>query len=43
MDFWDHMEALRGCLLKAVVAAAVAAVAAFCFKGPLFAVVMAPS
>lgn len=43
MDFWDHMETLRSCLLKAVVAAVVAAVAAFCFKGPLFAVVLAPS
>lgn len=43
MDFWDHLEELRGSLLKSVVAVAVAAVVAFCCKQWLFAIVMAPS
>ncbi|MBQ9865172.1 MAG: twin-arginine translocase subunit TatC [Bacteroidales bacterium] len=43
MDFWEHLEELRGCLLKAVVAVALCAVAAFCCKDWLFALVMAPS
>lgn len=43
MDFWGHLDELRGCLLKALAAAAVAMVAAFCCKEWLFAVVMAPS
>ena len=32
MDFWEHLEELRGCLLKALVAVALCAVAAFCCK-----------
>lgn len=43
MDFWGHLEELRGCLLKALAAVAVCAVAAFCCKDWLFAVVMAPA
>lgn len=43
MDFWEHLEELRGCLLKALVAVALCAVAAFCCKDWLFALVMAPS
>ena len=43
MTFWDHLEVLRGSLVKAVVAVAVCAVAAFVCKDWLFAVVMAPS
>ena len=43
MDFWGHLEELRGCLIKAVVAVMVCAVAAFCCKEWLFAIVMAPS
>ena len=43
MDFWGHLDELRSCLLKALAAAAVAMVAAFCCKDWLFAVVMAPS
>lgn len=43
MDFWDHLEELRGCLIKALVAVVVSAIAAFCCKDWLFAIVMAPS
>ena len=43
MDFWEHLEELRGCLLKALVAVALCAVAAFFCKDWLFALVMAPS
>lgn len=42
MTFWDHLEELRGVLLRVVVAVVVAGVAAFCFKDLLFAVVLAP-
>ena len=43
VDFWGHLDELRGSLLKALAAVAVGAVAAFCCKDWLFAVVMAPS
>lgn len=43
MDFWDHLDELRSCLLKALAAAVLCAVAAFCCKELLFAIVMAPS
>lgn len=43
MDFWDHLEELRGCLLKALAAVLVSAIAAFCCKDWLFGIVMAPS
>lgn len=43
MDFWDHLDELRSCLLKALAAVVICAVAAFCCKEWLFAIVMAPS
>lgn len=43
MDFWGHLDELRGCLVRAIVAVVIAAVAVFCCKEWLFAVVMAPS
>lgn len=43
MDFWDHLDELRSCLIKALVAVAVSAVAAFCCKDFLFELVFAPS
>ena len=43
MDFWGHLEELRGSLIKALAAVVLAAVAAFCCKEWLFYVVMAPS
>jgi len=42
MSFWDHLDVLRGVLLRSIVAIVVLAVVAFCFKDPLFAVVLAP-
>lgn len=42
MNFWDHLEVLRGTLLKTVAAALVCAVAAFFFKEEVFSVVLAP-
>jgi sec-independent protein translocase protein TatC len=43
VDFWDHLDELRSCLLKALAAVVLCAVAAFCCKELLFAIVMAPS
>ena len=43
MDFWEHLEELRGSLLKALLAVVLCAVAAFCCKEWLFYIVMAPS
>jgi len=43
MTFWDHLEELRGTILRALAAMAIVAVAAFVCKDWLFAVVMAPS
>lgn len=40
--FWDHLDDLRGSLLRSIVAAAVASIAAFCCKDFLFRVVLAP-
>ena len=41
--FWDHLDVLRGSLIRMIAAAAVAAVAAFCLKEPLFGLVLAPA
>ena len=43
MDFWDHLEELRGHLVKALIAVVVSGIAAFCCKEWLFDIVMAPS
>lgn len=43
MSFWDHLEALRGVLLRVAVAVVGIAVVAFCCKDLLFSVVLAPS
>ena len=42
MTFWEHLEELRGCLIRIVVALLVCAIVFFCLKEPLFYVVMAP-
>ena len=42
MTFWDHLEELRGRLWRMLIAVAVGAVACFCFKSRLFAIVFAP-
>lgn len=42
MTFWDHLEELRGCLLRILIAVVVCAVAAFCCKDLLFSIILAP-
>ncbi len=42
MTFWEHLDELRSRLWRVLVAAVVAAVACFCFKEQLFAVVLWP-
>lgn len=41
-SFWEHLDDLRHSLIRIVIAVVVLAVAAFCFKEPLFAWVLAP-
>lgn len=42
MTFWDHLDELRGVIIRALLVTAVAAGVAFCLKHELFAVVLAP-
>ncbi len=42
MTFWDHLDELRGVLLKCILAVLLASVVAFCFKDELFSIVFAP-
>lgn len=42
MSFWDHLDALRGVLLRVLAVTAVLGVVTFCFKEALFEVVLAP-
>ncbi len=41
--FWEHLEELRGCIIRALVVMMLFGVIAFCLKEPLFDVVLAPS
>jgi len=43
MSFWDHLDVLRGSLIKMLVAVALCGIVAFCFKETLFDIVLAPS
>lgn len=43
MSFWDHLDELRGSIIKMIVAVAVCGAVAFCFKETLFDIVLAPS
>lgn len=43
MTFWEHLDELRGSLIRMVVAALAAGIAAFCLKDPLFRLVLAPA
>lgn len=40
--FWEHLDELRSVIIRILIVAMVIAVAAFCFKDILFAVVLAP-
>ena len=43
LTFWEHLDVLRGSLIRMIVASAAAGVLAFCLKEPLFEVVLAPA
>ena len=40
--FWEHLDALRSSIIKIGIAVVVCAIAAFCFKAELFALLLAP-
>lgn len=40
--FWEHLDELRSCIIRSLAVVAVAAIAAFCLKDELFAIVLAP-
>ena len=42
MTFWDHLDALRSCILRSLAVTTIFAVLAFVFKDELFAIVLAP-
>lgn len=42
LTFWDHLDVLRGCLLRILVVVIVSSVGAFCLKEQLFDIVLAP-
>ena len=42
MTFWDHLEELRGCILRSLAVAMVFALLAFGFKDELFTIVLGP-
>lgn len=43
LTFWDHLDVLRGSLIRIVLAAVAAGVVAFGFKEPLFRLILAPA
>lgn len=43
MTFWDHLDALRSVILRILAVALIGFIAAFCFKEPLFRLILAPS
>ena len=42
MTFWDHLDELRGVIVRVLVVTLLVAVVAFCLKDELFAIVLAP-
>lgn len=42
LTFWEHLDVLRGSIIKMLIASALAGIAAFCLKDELFAIVLAP-
>lgn len=43
MTFWDHLDALRDVILRILAVAVAGFIVAFCFKEPLFRLILAPS
>ena len=41
--FWDHLDELRGCIIRALLVIALLAAGAFAFKETLFCIVLAPA
>lgn len=41
-SFWDHLDELRSCLIRMIIAVLVCGVVAFCFKDLLFRIMLAP-
>lgn len=42
-SFWEHLDVLRNCLIRIIIASVLGGVAAFCMKETLFDIVLAPS
>lgn len=42
LSFWEHLDALRGVLVRILILTVLFGIVAFCFKDELFAVVLAP-
>ena len=42
MTFWDHLDELRGVIVRVLVVTVIGALVAFCLKDELFAIVLAP-
>lgn len=42
LTFWEHLDVLRGSIIRMLLASCIAGIAAFCLKDRLFAVVLAP-
>ena len=43
LSFWEHLDVLKGCLLRIIVVTVVCAAVAFGFKEWMFGIVLAPS
>lgn len=43
MTFWEHLDILRGSIIRMLILTAIAGMVAFCFKEQLFDIVLAPS
>lgn len=42
LTFWEHLDVLRGSIIRILAVSIVCGIAAFCFKDQLFAIVLAP-
>lgn len=43
LTFWEHLDVLRGSLIKMIVAVVLTGIATFCLKEPLFSLILAPA
>ena len=42
LSFWEHVDELRGCIIRILVAVVAFGIVAFCFKDAVFSIVLAP-